>query len=132
MRMTLIESLESYYESIDAGDLLRLSTLMTRESYLMSLNSLGFKKAFQDESFRRLLKEMEKDSKALLEVEEILSLELRGESRKYDIETLLYESKGSDRVTLRYSQDENPKKIHFSNQEGVWKIDFKAGRKKDL
>jgi hypothetical protein len=104
---------------------------MTKESYLVTVSTLGFKKAFRDESFKYLLEKIETDSNALLEVEEVLSHELKEESRKSDIKVISYEKKGLDRVTLHYTQDTHAKKIYFSNQDGRWKIDLKAGRKKD-
>ena len=39
-----------------------------------------------------------------------------------------FESKGSDRVTLCYTEDSHPKKLYLSSLLGEWKIDFKAGR----
>jgi hypothetical protein len=132
LKGTLQESLFSYYDSLTKGDLPKLSPLMTKESYLLTMSTLGFKRAFRDESFKYLLEKIETDSNALLEVEEILSHELKKEARKHIIKVLSYEPKGPDRVTLRYTQDTQSKKIYFSNEDGRWKIDLKAGRQKDL
>ena len=131
LQKTLRGSLELYYKSISEGDLSTLCTLMTRESYLLTLGAFGTKEAFKDETFKHLLQEMENDAVALSKVEKILSHNLREEARKYVIEVISYELKGLDRVTLHYTQNEHPKKIYFSKQLGKWKIDFKAGRKKE-
>ena len=77
LKETLKESLHAYYKSIKEGDLIKLSSLMTRESYLLTLSTLGFKKAFRDESFKHLLEEMEHEPKSLLEAEKLLSSELK-------------------------------------------------------
>ena len=105
---------------------------MTRESYLLTLSTLGFKKAFRDESFKHLLEEMEHEPKSLLEAEKLLSSELKNEARKNTVDLLFYEPKGLDRVTLHYRQDTQTKKIYFSKQDEIWSIDLKAGRKKDF
>lgn len=131
LKETLKESLHAYYTSIKRGDLIKLSSLMTGESYLLTLSTLGFKKAFRDESFKHLLEEMEHEPKSLLEVEKLLSTELKNEARKNIVDVLFYEPKGLDRVTLHYKQDAQTKKIYFSKQDEIWKIDLKAGRKKD-
>jgi hypothetical protein len=132
LKEILKESLFSYYDSLSKGDLLKLSSLMTKESYLVTISTLGFKRAFRDESFKYLLEKIETDSDALLEVEKILSREIKEEARKYVIQVLSYEPKGPERVTLHYTQEIKIKKIYFSNQDGRWKIDLKAGRQKGL
>lgn len=131
LKETLKESLESYYTSISEGNLTKLSTLMTQESYIITISTFGFKKAFKDESFKQLLKEIEKNAYALSQVERILSYELQKEARKNIIEVVSYEQKGVDRVTLHYNEDAHTKKIYFSKQNENWQIDLKAGRKKD-
>jgi hypothetical protein len=128
----LKESLLSYYNSISEGNLSKLSSLMTKESYLLTIATLGFKKAFKDDSFKYLLEKIETDSNALSEVEGILSYELKKEPRENVIVVLSYEQKGSDRITVHYTQEGKLKKIYFSNQDENWKIDLKAGRKKDF
>ena len=120
----------SYYESIKRGDLQRLSALMTRESYIIYLEALGFKRAFKDVEFKKLLKEIADNETSLRTVEEVLSDYLAKEEREHKLIINSFESKGSDRVTLHYSEDRHPKKLYFSSSLGEWKIDFKAGRKK--
>lgn len=127
----LKKSLDSYYASINEGDLGKLSSLMTQESYLLTLSTLGFKKAFKDERFKHLLEEIEHEAKSLAEVEKLLSHELKNEARKNTLEILSYESKGLNRVTLHYIQDLHVKKIYFSFEGEKWKINLKAGRKKE-
>jgi hypothetical protein len=132
VKESLKKSLYSYYASISEGDLDKLSSLMTQESYLSTLSTLGFKKAFRDESFKHLLEEIEHNAESLAEVEKLLSHELKNEARKNTLHVLSYESKGLDRITLHYTQELHLKKIYFSLEEGNWKIDLKAGRKKDI
>ena len=106
-----------------------LSTLMTDESYLITLETLGFKRAFKETHFKKLLKMAKEDADALQEVEEVLSSDLKRESRTHAVETVSFESKGPRRITLHYREDGHPKKLYFSSSDGAWKINYKAGRK---
>jgi hypothetical protein len=132
LKETLQESLNSYYFSISQGDLVKLSTLMTQESYLIVLTTLGFKKAFRDKDFEHLLEEIGDNPKSLSEVQNLLSQDLREESRQYAVEVRSYENKGTQRITLHYTENGQLKKMYFSLQDTQWKIDFKAGRAKDF
>jgi hypothetical protein len=132
LKETLKESLYSYYTSISQGDLSKLSSLMTEESYIITISTLGFKKAFKDAHFKELLGEMENNAESLTKVQNILSQELKKESRKNSIEVISYELKGLERVTLHYKEDSHPKRIYFSKQNATWLIDLKAGRQKDI
>ncbi len=124
----LQESLHAYYKTLKRGDMQALSTLMTKESYLITLETLGFKRAFKEARFKKLLKMAKEDAEALKEVEEILSADLRRESRIHEIEAVSFESKGESRITLHYREDRHSKKLYFSSSAGEWKIDYKAGR----
>jgi len=129
IRESLTRSLHAYYETLNRGDLEAQSTLMTKESYILNLEAFGFKRAFKDPQFKKLLKEIADNEGALKRVEALLSNDLAQEAREHEIAVLSFESKGPDRITLSYSEDGHPKKLYFSSSSGVWKIDYKAGRK---
>jgi|LGOV01.1.fsa_nt_gb excinuclease UvrABC ATPase subunit len=131
VKETLKTSLFSYYGALERGSLNVLTNIMTTESYLMTLESLGFRRAFKESHFKELLKQMENNASVLKEVEIILSADLVKEAKEHPIiEVISFESKGSDRITLHYEEDTHPKKLYFSSSLGEWKIDYKAGRKK--
>lgn len=129
VKTTLEASLYRYYDALKHGDMQTLSALMTRDSYHLTLESLGFKRAFKDPRFKSLLKSIDADAKALKEVESILSADLAAEARDHEIEPIDFESKGTERITLHFKEDGHPKKLYFSSPLGVWTIDYKAGRK---
>lgn len=126
----LAESLLLYYKSLECGDLETISTLMTQESYLVTVETLGFKRAFKDNEFRELLKQIGIDKKSLKKVEAILSNDLMNESRKYQLNIISFESKGFNRITINYNEGGVPKKLYFSLLNKEWKIDYRAGRAK--
>lgn len=128
---TLSKSLFSYYKALVDGDLKTLSSLMTKESYIIYLEALGFKRAFKDTGFKKLLGKIDDSEPSLNEVETLLSGDLAHEAREYEVEVTSFESKGSDRVSLHYTEDGHPKKMYFSSSSGAWKIDYKAGRQKE-
>ncbi len=130
VKKKLTLALLAYYETLKRGDLQAQSTLMTKESYLLTLEAVGFKRAFKDPEFKALLKKISDDEKALHTVETILSNDLAAEAREHDIALLSFDPKGSDRMTVRYTEDGHPKKLYFSSLSGEWKIDYKAGRRK--
>ena len=130
VQTALTETLRRYYDALKRGDMQLLSALMTEESYLITLEALGFKRAFKEPRFKRLLGTMEKDLHALKEVETILSANLEKESRSHQIEAGGFEPKGVDRITLHYREDGHPKKLYLSSSPGGWKIDYMAGRRK--
>lgn len=125
----LSESLYLYYDAVKYGDLKSLSDIMTEESYLMTLESIGFKRAFKDKEFKKLLNNMHNDKYSLDRVEKILSKDLADAPSKHNVEIVEFEPNGSERVTLHYSVDSKSKKFYFSSASGEWKIDYKAGRK---
>lgn len=128
VKTTLEEVLYRYYDALKHGDMLKLSALMTRGSYQLMLESLGFKRAFRDDRFNRLLKSIDEDADALKEVESVLSADLAAEARDHEIKPIDFESKGTDRISLRFTEDGHPKQLYFSSPHGVWTIDYKAGR----
>ena len=129
IKKTLSESLYLYFSTIKNGDLAILATIMTQESYHITLESLGFKRAFKDVEFKKMLKNIDSSKEDLHKVEEAISHNLRANSIERDIDIVDFESNGTNRITLHYNEDRNPKKMYFSNSSGKWKIDHKAGRK---
>ena len=81
IKMTLTRSLHSYYEALKKGDLQAQSALMTKESYIIALEALGFKRAFRTLEFNDLLKKIADDESSLRTVETVLSSDLAKEAR---------------------------------------------------
>jgi hypothetical protein len=125
----LAQSLQLYYTSLENGNLQMICTLMTEESYLITVNTLGFKRAFKDENFKKLLSEIQTNENSLKKVETTLCNDLSNESRKYHIAINSFEVNGPSRVTIHYKENSYPKKIYYATSDTRWKIDYKAGRK---
>ncbi|MEN8303176.1 MAG: hypothetical protein ABFQ64_03815 [Campylobacterota bacterium] len=125
----LSESLKLYYNSLESGDIGSLKTLMTEESYMITLDSLGFKRAFKDSHFKALLEDIGENKSSLIKIEEVISEELRNQAKKHNIDVVNTEENGAERFTLHYLEDKQPKKMYFSSASGEWKIDYMAGRK---
>ena len=128
VKKILEAALYRYYDALKHGEMQTLSALMTRDSYHLTLETLGFKRAFKDARFKTLLKKIDEDAEALKEVENILSADLAAEAREHEIKPFDFESKGTDRITLHFKEDGHPKKLYFSSPLGRWTIDYKAGR----
>jgi len=126
-RLTL--SLLSYYETLSKGELKKLSSLMTKESYLTLIKALGFKRSFKDKEFQSTLKKSDKDQISLEIVEAVLSSDLAEEAKQHEIALVSFETKGPQRITVHYKEDDHLKKVYFSSTSGEWKIDYDAGRK---
>lgn len=126
----LENALYTYYDALKKGDMQTLSALMVRDSYLLTVETLGFKQAFKDEHFKKLLKAVGESEESLTEVEKTLSANLVEESRNHQIEVVGFELKGPTRITLNYREDGHSKKLYFSSSHGGWKINYKAGRPK--
>ena len=128
IREVLTNALHTYYGALNRGDLQAQAALMTKESYILNLEAFGFKRAFKDSEFKKLLKTIGDNEASLRTVEIVLSSDLKREARKHKVALVSFESKGPDRVTVHYSEDGHPKKLYFSSADGEWKIDYKAGR----
>ena len=126
----LTESLHLYYKSLKDADLKSLRSLMEDESYFTLLEMMSFKHVFHDSSFKILLEAMQSDALALKKVEDAVSLDLQQRAEDIKIEIKDLEPKGSERITLHYTENDKIKKMYFSYSEETWKIDSKAGRKK--
>ena len=84
---------------------------MTKQSYIMMLESLGVKRAFKDSVFKQSLENMEEDVASLQLVEAELSKELlsRNLSPKISIENI--EPNGFERQTVHYTEDGKTKNL---------------------
>ena len=129
IRETLTHSLFAYYETLNRGDLEAQSKLMTKESYILNLEAFGFKRAFKDQEFKTLLKQIHEDASALYTVESVLARDLAKEAREHEVALVSFESRGLQRISVHYTEDGHPKKLYFSSTTGTWLIDFKAGRR---
>ncbi|MBU0720840.1 hypothetical protein KJ877_05815 [bacterium] len=127
---SLTGALFSYYENIRRGNLQVLSALMSEESYFITLESFGFRHVFKESAFKELLNNIGNDEASLKKVETVISDDLKKESREHTIEVVSFEPKAPERITLHYKEDGHPKKLYFSFSDGMWKIDYKAGREK--
>lgn len=130
IKVALTSSLLSYYEALERGDLRTLASLMTKKSYLMMLKSLGLKRAIKEKTFKVLLTAIEGSEKALKKVETLLSTDLAQAAQTHDVALLAFDPSGSNRATVRYTEDGHPKKLHFSYVQGRWKIDYSVDRPK--
>lgn len=127
---TISESLYLYYKAIESGDLKLLSSIMREASYFIALESFGFKHSLKDEKFRETLKNIDRDDKALDRVEKVISADLRESPREHKLDINEIESNGPERIILHYREDGHPKKLYYSYSDGMWKIDYMAGRRK--
>ena len=125
----LTRSLINYYETLSKGELKKLSSLMTKESYLTLIKALGFKRSFKDKEFQSTLKKSDNDPISLESIEAVLSADLAEEAKQHEIALVSFKPKGAQRITVHYTEDNHPKKVYFSSTSGEWKIDYDAGRK---
>ncbi|HSR74292.1 MAG TPA: hypothetical protein VLL31_05570 [Sulfurovum sp.] len=120
-----------YYKALYSGDLVSVKTLMTQESYLMTLETFGLRLALRDEAFKVQLKEIEENPASLGEVEKKLSFDLAARELSPMIEIKSISQNGEKRQTVEYTEDGKSKKLYFSKEEDGWKINYYAGRKID-
>jgi len=125
----LTEILFAYYKNIKEGNLEAQALLMTPTSYYISLEALGYQRAFKNKNFKKLLKSIAKDDIALKTIEAVLSDDMAAIAREPIITLVSFDVIGPDRITLHYREDNHPKKLYFSAQHGRWLIDYKAGRR---
>ena len=125
------EIIALYYKALYSGDLGTVKALMTRESYIMTLETFGLRLALRDPDFKAKLKKMEEDPAILAEVEKRLSSDLLSRDLSPDIEIVSVSKNGDTRETVEYTEDGKSKKLYFSKEEEGWKINYYAGRKID-
>lgn len=125
------EIVNRYYEALKSGNIDKVKSLMTKESYFMALDSLGLKLAFKDTTFKHSLEAIEDDENALRYVEEALSKDLPSRHLSSEINIENSEPNGTQRVTVNYTEDGKAKKLYFSKEDDGWKINYYAGRKVD-
>ncbi len=118
-----------YYTSLYSGDLSMVKELMTKESYIMTIETFALRLALRDQEFKSQLKKIENDEDALEEVENRLSYDLidRRNAPKIDIKSV--SMNGKNRQTIDYTEDGKVKKLYFSKENDGWKINYYAGRK---
>jgi len=119
---------EHYYTSLYSGDLKSVKEIMTEKSYIMVLESFGLKLSLEDPAFRIQLDKIEEDENALKSVEEKLSIDLKSRKKSPQIHIVDFIENGTERHTVDYTEDGKKKKLHFSKEEGDWKINYYAGR----
>jgi hypothetical protein len=127
--LTPVKIVNTYYESLYNGELEKVKALMTKDSYLMIVESFGLRLSFEDADFKKLLKEVRESDTSLKKVEEMLSKDLRSRGNKVEIEILNREFNGLERETVNYKENGAVKKLYFSKEKGGWKINYFAGRK---
>jgi hypothetical protein len=123
--------LNLYYTSLYNGDLCAVKELMTKESYIMTIETFGLRLSLRDAEFKTQLKKIKEDTDSLDEVENKLSVELISRKLSPKIEIKSKEWNGTKRQTIEYTEDGKSKKLYFSKEEDGWKINYYAGRKVD-
>ena len=118
-----------YYNALYSGDLSFVKSLMTEESYMMTLETFGLRLSLRDRNFKSKLKEIEENSVALAEVERKLSDELVSRNKSPQIVVQDISWNGTRRQTVEYTEDGNLKRLYFSKEDDGWKINYYAGRK---
>jgi hypothetical protein len=118
-----------YYNALYSGDLPFVKSLMTPESYIMTLETFGLGLTLRDRDFKEKLKEIEQNSISLAEVERKLSDELvsRNKSPQIVVQDIVWN--GIKRQTVEYTEDGKLKRLYFSKEDDGWKINYYAGRK---
>ena len=119
----------SYYRLLYSGDLTNLSKIMTQSSYFLTLESFGLSLAIRDASFKELLDKIKDDTSSLKKAESMLSKDLAARQLSPKIEIVVTEENGVDRKSVHYHEDGQKKQLHFSKEDGEWKINYFAGRK---
>jgi hypothetical protein len=102
---------------------------MTQPSYFITLESFGLSLAIRNASFKDLLEKIKDDASSLDQVESMLSKDLAARQLSPKIEIVSTEDNGIDRKTVNYLEDGAKKQLHFSKENGDWKINYFAGRK---
>ena len=122
------EIVSRYYLSLHTGDLESVKELMTEESYYMTLEPFAMSFSFTDPEFKSVWEKIEESQDALDEVEKKISAELLSRNLSPQIDIKQVEPNGSERITVRYEKDGKKKKMHFSQEDGKWLINYFAGR----
>ncbi len=116
-----------YYQALYSGDLQGVKNFMTEKSYVMVLESFGFRLSLKDPSFKVRLEEIEESESSLQEVEKKLSAELLLRKRSPHINIQKVKANGAKRKTVSYEEDGKAKKLYFSKEDGHWLINYYAG-----
>ena len=118
-----------FYDALYSGNLHFLKALMTDKSYSMTLETFGLRLSLKNLEFKTKLQDMEENIESLTEVERLLSRDLasRNMSPHIIIEKVI--DNGITRKIVEYTEDGKNKKLYFSKEENIWKINYFAGRK---
>ncbi len=122
------ETVSRYYKALYSGDLKSVKDLMTEESYYMTLEPFGMGLSFKDPAFKTVWDQIEESQDALHEVEQKISAELLSRNLSPQIDIKRVEPNGSERKTVYYERDGKKKRMHFSQKDGNWLINYFAGR----
>jgi hypothetical protein len=120
---------QAYYDAMETGALATVKSLMTKESYLMTLESFGLARSFRDPAFKTLLKQAGDDRKALQQVEKAISVDLKARDDVKKIVIGTTQSNGAGRVSVHFEENGRPKKLYLFEIDGQWLLDYKAGRR---
>ena len=120
----------AYYGALGRGDLKSVESLMSTESYMMTLEVLCLKHTFNDNVFRLELKKIREDLHAKNRAEDILSNDLKKHPPVFNIVIKNTDKNGPDRVTVNYKENAKLKKLYLTyTPQAGWKIDYRAGRR---
>ncbi len=122
------EIVNRYYQALYSGDLTSVKELMIEESYYMTLEPFGMGLSFKDPEFKTVWDQIEESQDALQEVEQKISVELLSRNLSPQIDIKRVEPNGSERITVHYERDGKKKRMHFSQEDGHWLINYFAGR----
>ena len=119
----------SYYAAMNEGDLTAMEQTMVQDSYDLDVQVYALSIAFQDKTFRTILKQYKESREAREIVKEEVEKKLRDRPKKRATSLRVMET-GDARALVRFREEGKPKQLYLSRHDGVWKIDYQAGRKR--
>lgn len=122
------DTVQSYYNAVNEGDLIALKQIMVKESYDTDVQVYALSIALRDADFHKTLKQysVSENSKQIVEKEVAKKLKER-KNKTITIEKEI--SLGTDRVMVKFSEGSRKKQLYLSALAGQWKINYLAGRK---
>jgi hypothetical protein len=119
----------SYYAAMNEGDLSALEQTMVRDSYDLDVQVYALSIAFRDKTFHTVLKQYSQSQEARETVKKEVMKKLRERPEKTPVSLRVIET-GDARAIVRFREEGKPKQLYLSRHDGVWKIDYQAGRKR--
>ncbi|WP_345976969.1 hypothetical protein [Sulfurimonas sp. HSL3-7] len=119
----------SYYAAMNEGNLTALEQTMVRDSYDLDVQVYALSIAFQDKTFRTILKQYKESPEAREIVKKEVEKKLRNRPDKTPA-SLRVMATDDARALVRFTEEGKPKQLYLSRHNGFWKIDYKAGRKR--